>query len=431
MATIKYCDYINGHDDTGDGSYGNPYKTITKASTGLQGGDEVRVAKSPDNTALTGTIAFTKGSTAIVGTSTLFTTELAIGDFVLGGDSNWWEVVTITDNTHATLYQKYSGENAASVSSSKLGITSTGAAASSSTAVQTVSASGSSGSNLKISGGWDLSSQQQTGQTYFRQMHETFANRYGYGLYFDGKNYTEISRLHFLRYYYGIYYYNSNNNTATSPTCNSNSYYGIYYSSSNNNTATSLTTTGNSTAGVYQEQGLKNYLFNASIAEATEVSIGSGYGDSYFYSQKHDQTLDNDWIWTYGATINKQSTTTQSGSGYAWKFAITDSTRTSIYPVKLSIAKIAVAANKQVTVKAYLKKDHATNVGAKIICRGGQIAGVDSDVSTTKADDTNWEQLTLTFTPTEVGVVEIECHAWYVSGSSNVYIDTMTIEQAS
>lgn len=37
MAYIKYCDYINGHDDTGDGSAGNPYKTITRASTGLTG----------------------------------------------------------------------------------------------------------------------------------------------------------------------------------------------------------------------------------------------------------------------------------------------------------------------------------------------------------------------------------------------------------
>jgi len=61
----------------------------------------------------------------------------------------------------------------------------------------------------------------------------------------------------------------------------------------------------------------------------------------------------------------QQSTTTQSGSGYAWKFAITDSTRTSIYPVKLSIAKIAVAANKQVMVKAYLKKTTPQMLGQK------------------------------------------------------------------
>ena len=49
--TIKYCSWATGNDDTGNGSAGSPYKTITKASTSLTGGDEVRVAKSPEPTA--------------------------------------------------------------------------------------------------------------------------------------------------------------------------------------------------------------------------------------------------------------------------------------------------------------------------------------------------------------------------------------------
>lgn len=179
MATIKYCSFATGDDSTGDGSYGNPYKTIDKASTGLTGGDEVRVAKSPANTALTGTITFTLGSTGITGSGTLFTTELAVGDYIQGGDSNWYEVVTITDNTTAALYKVYSSTTQSGVSSYKLGVTSTGAAAALTTAVQSVSASGSTASKLLISGGWDLSTQTQTGQTYFRQMNGTFANRYG------------------------------------------------------------------------------------------------------------------------------------------------------------------------------------------------------------------------------------------------------------
>jgi len=127
MGTIKYCDYTSGDDSTGDGSYSSPYKTITKASTGLTGGDEVRCAKSPDDTALTGTIAFTQGSTSIVGTSTLFTSELAIGDFVKGGDGEYYEVITIASDTSATLYKKYPSTTASSVSSYKMGYTSTGA----------------------------------------------------------------------------------------------------------------------------------------------------------------------------------------------------------------------------------------------------------------------------------------------------------------
>jgi len=58
--SIKYCDYTNGDDDTGDGTSGNPYKTIQKSDNGLSGGDEIRVAKSPASSDLTGTVGFTK-----------------------------------------------------------------------------------------------------------------------------------------------------------------------------------------------------------------------------------------------------------------------------------------------------------------------------------------------------------------------------------
>ena len=268
MAYIKYCDYINGNDSTGNGSAGNPYKTITKASTGLTGGDEVRVAKSPEPTNLAGTLSFTQNSTAVVSTSAIFVNAVSggetdgsvrRGDFIKGGDGNWWEVITVTDSTHATLYKKYSGSTASGVSSQKLGITSTGAASSSSTTVQEVSASGTSSSKLKVSGGWDLSGPTQNGQTYFRQMNATFNNRYGYGLYLYYKSYVEIERCHFLRYNYGIYLYiGSDNNTITTPTCNSNTN-GIYLSSSSNNTITTPTCNSNS-YGIYLSSSPNNTL---------------------------------------------------------------------------------------------------------------------------------------------------------------------------
>ena len=133
---IVYCSWATGDDTNGTGTWDHPYKTITKASTGLTGGDEVRVAKSPDPTALTGTISFTNNSVDITGSGTAFMTELAIGDFILGGDDNWWEVITITSNTAATLYQKYSGSTENGVSSQKLGVTDTGEAAACSTVIQ-------------------------------------------------------------------------------------------------------------------------------------------------------------------------------------------------------------------------------------------------------------------------------------------------------
>ena len=305
--TIVYCDWATGDDTTGDGSSGNPYKTITKASTGLTGSDEVRVGKSAAPTALTGTLGFTAGSTAVTGSSTLFTSELVIGDFIEGYDSQWYEVVTITDNTNAVLFKVYPSATQSGVSSNKLGVTSTGEAAASSTAIQTASASGSSAvSRLKISGGWDLGTTTQDGQTWFRQMHGTFATRYGRGLYASSKDYIEIDHLHFLRYDNCVYknscdywkvtglnalsagdeaYYldGSHYNELISCVFNSSADQGLYLNYSSNNTFTSLVC---NSCGWYNQK--INYSRNNIFTDLD--SLHGKYGVSLYNSPNNDFT---------------------------------------------------------------------------------------------------------------------------------------------
>jgi len=114
-----------------------------------------------------------------------------------------------------------------------------------------------------------------------------------------------------------------------------------------------------------------------------------------------------------------------------WKLSPT-STRTSFYPLILSVAKIACVADKLITVKIYMKKDHATNVAGILVCPGGQLTGMTvADIVATKTDVANtWEELTVTTTPTQLGVVEIEVWAYYVAGNANIYCEDMSISQA-
>ncbi len=262
MPTIYYCDYAAGNDSTGDGSAGNPYKTIDKASTGLSGGDEVRCAKSAAPTGLGGTLTFTNGSTSVA-TSVDMTGSLAAKDFVglnTAGET-WWEISSITSTT-ITLISKYVGTGGTGTGY-KLGVTDTGAAAGSSTVVQQVSASGSSGNLIKISGGWNLAgTPTQDGQTWFWQ---SGTNKYGYGLQLSSKSYIELDfgRVGFLRYNRAICLSSSSNNTITSATCNSNSGYGIYLSSSSNNTITSATCNSNSNYGIYLSSSNNNTITSA------------------------------------------------------------------------------------------------------------------------------------------------------------------------
>jgi hypothetical protein len=519
---IVYCSWATGDDTNGTGTAANPYKTITKASTSRTAGDEVRVAKSPDPTALTGTTAWTLNGTTVTGTNTLFTSELAIGDFISAPDGNWYEVITIGSNTSATLYKKYPSATASGHSSQKLGVTDTGAATSSSTQVQVVNSSGNSSAFLYISGGWDLSTGTQTGQTWFRQKHGTFANRYGYGLYMTGKSYTNFDKLNFLRYntgiYYtsssnnntitsatcnsnnnGIYYYNgcnnntitsatcnsnnnngiyyysgSSNNTITSATCNSNSNIGIYYNGCNNNTITSatcnsngagvwyytsgnntiisatcnsnsnygiyytsgsssnilyaLSTTGNTTAGIYADNA-SNICHSATIAESTKVNFGTAY---YSDTRQYINNLGGySYVYSNYATANSQSATA-GGTGKEWKFAITNAARSTIYPFYIPIARVAVASSGKVTVKVYFKKS-GTGIAGGLRCRANQVTWSDgsNDIKVTCPDNTNRNQVTLEFTPTAAGVVEIEAGAWYTGSTSDtVIVDDIEITQA-
>lgn len=57
---------------------------------------------------------------------------------------------------------------------------------------------------------------------------------------------------------------------------------------------------------------------------------------------------------------------------------MTSNERASTWPITLPIAHVAVAASKAVTVTAWVKKSHATDIAAKLVCKGYQIAGVDS-----------------------------------------------------
>lgn len=274
--TIKYCDFLNGNDTTGDGSRLNPYKTITKASTGLLGGDEVRVAKSPTPVNLAGTLSFTNGSTAVVSTNAIFVNAISagetdgsvrLGDFVKGGDGNWWEVVSVTDSTHATLFQVYSGETASGISSQKLGVTNTGAAPEYGI-IQKVSASGNSSNNLKIRGGWNLSTDTQDGQSFFWQMDSAnFNSRFGNGLNLVGLDYVQIERCHFLRYSEGLHLVNIRFCIFDSPICNSNSSLGImlygYANPCPKNIFNSPVANCNGGYGISLEQWACNNIFNS------------------------------------------------------------------------------------------------------------------------------------------------------------------------
>ena len=412
--TIAYCDYITGNDTTGDGTFTLPWQTIDKASTGLTGGDEVRVAASPAAVDISGvaTLTFTINSTTITSSADIFVdavtanendTSIRLGDFIKGADNNWYEVITWVSNTQATLYRKYSGATTAGVNSYKLRVTSTGAATASTTVIQQLSASGvSAGSMLKVSGGWTLATQIQDGQTYFRQLHGTFANRYGYGLQLSSRTYVEIERLHFLRYAYGIYLASSSSNTITTPTCNSNAT-GIYLTSASQaNKCISYSGTGN-TADISVASSTTSY-HEFPICSFQRYQLTAGDNRSYF---------------NYGITYRD---TANARSGECLEYACTSASLYSSHSFFF-----ATESGYDSTLTAYIKKSATFDgdVQGAIYFLGEKITGWTAITPT--ANDT-YEQKSLVASGAsiiEVGVLELRIKVRGTAGG--VYVDDLGV----
>ena len=213
-----------------------------------------------------------------------------------------------------------------------------------------------------------------------------------------------------------------------SVTANSNSTYGIAGGSSARIVVLGGSTSTNATAGVFDSSGditLRNFTIN----EATEVTGNSAYGDGRVYSENHDGTANNVQIFCDGGLISKQSSVVHGSASHAWKFSPTSTNRSQYYPLNLPIAQIAVAASALVTVKAWMRRSN-TGLTGKLVCKGGQLAGVASDVSSsiTAIPDT-WEQITVSCTPSESGVLEIEAQ-FYGGTTYNGYVSDLEITQA-
>lgn len=183
-----------------------------------------------------------------------------------------------------------------------------------------------------------------------------------------------------------------------------------------------LVSSGNLNYG-FAINGGRNYLVNASIAESTEASTTNGV-DGYVHSQKHDTTTDNTQIFTDFGRISSTASVRHTASGVAWQMAVTNVNRTSGYPLRLSLATIMCEANKLFTFTAWFRRDN-TGMTGRLMCKGGQISGVSADVSaTTAAAVDTWEQLTISFTPTVTGGVEITAEA-YGGSTYNLYVDDL------
>jgi hypothetical protein len=149
----------------------------------------------------------------------------------------------------------------------------------------------------------------------------------------------------------------------------------------------------------------------------------------YFAVLKFNSVVGDTRIYKAGAgVIYRETTVRHTASGCAWKISPINANLTAQVPLHLGIAKVACASGQLVTVSVWMRRTN-TGLTMSLACRGGQISGVSSNVvsSMTAAADT-WERVSISFTPSEAGVVEIE--AWAYGGTTySGYVDDMSVTQ--
>lgn len=151
----------------------------------------------------------------------------------------------------------------------------------------------------------------------------------------------------------------------------------------------------------------------------------------YVRSHKHDADIAHK-SWYRDGILNSEASTRHTASGLAWKMTPSYAYEKLIFPgpTTFDTFKAAVVASAAVTITAWVRKDSSYNGNApRLVLIGGYIGGIAANVvaSLSVGADT-WEQLSVSGTPNEAGVIE-----WYIDcdgTAGSVYVDDMAVSQS-
>lgn len=185
----------------------------------------------------------------------------------------------------------------------------------------------------------------------------------------------------------------------------------------------------NSVADVRGTSGL-TILDNCTLSSTTTISGSPGADSEGVAASNCNGSSTDHRMWLAGYTANTQSAVRQVASGVAWEVKPTSATLVSSRrPALVKLARIAVNDTGTVAVKCYVRRSN-TGLTIGIRAKGGQVAGLSTtQSSTTAAAADTWDELTITFTPTAKGVVEVEGFC-YGGTTYSGFFDSLTVSQS-
>ena len=159
--------------------------------------------------------------------------------------------------------------------------------------------------------------------------------------------------------------------------------------------------------------------------------------------RNYNGTNNDHRIYLANGMIKSETSVRHGTDGIAWKiqptiehsgsFAFSALNNVDSNPLSFTVAKIFVEANKLVTFVAYLRRTN-TGLTLRVAARRDKMGNYlslasDAVANCTAAADT-WQEVTLTFTPTDSAEITIDCEA-FGGNSFTGYIDDISVSQAA
>jgi hypothetical protein len=207
--------------------------------------------------------------------------------------------------------------------------------------------------------------------------------------------------------------------------------YGFWPSSPTGKVTLYNTTFANNvTADVYFPNG-NSVLIDALLQSTTKVLYGApSMGDTLRFQNFGRNASDHRSYYQWG-TVFSDTTTRHAATGLAWKLSITSNQYlNSSRHATLPLLRRRVLAGVSTTIACWVQRDNAgMNCGIKVY--GGSLSGIGSaavDVSASMTAAANtWEQVSITITPTEDGVVQVFGWAWTTATTYSCWFDDLTV----
>ena len=268
-----------------------------------------------------------------------------------GGTEGWLGIQSIDGsnvlldldtNTLANAGRGYSGTSGSPITYIRETIK-TAMAAVASTVVQEVMDSGTAGINIQFQGGYNTSTNEQTGETFFDGL-----NGNGYGIQLSSKFYITLNYFNVVRYNNGIYLSISSNNTFTTVSnANNNNNYGIYLGNSSNNTFTTVSNANNNNYyGIYLGNGSNNTFTTVSNANNNNyygIYLGGGSNNT-FTTVSNANNNNNYGIYLISSSNNTFTTVSNANNNNYYGIYLgssSDNTFTTIFTIGNAVSSIS------------------------------------------------------------------------------------------